>query len=599
MFFPGKELAMMSGITAKSKRILLLLLVSLLLCGLSPAAAELSAEYLAELTPEQREYADMMSFLWEDGFTIEGETLVFPEGITVTGWLPEEMSGEYKSILGTEKFPEDGLIFDGGGFYASDCPLTVTSLRLPKSLKIMGGESISFWTGKELVIPEGVEAVFDPFYIVSVDRLVLPSTLRIMNGGDFSSVSVKEFVIAENSPYFQVVDGVIFSKDGKTLVYYPEAKQDLHYDVPSGVEIIGPSAFAENLHLQTVSLPIGLKTICRSAFYRCGHLISVNVPLTVKAIHSRAFSDCVNLQRVTLPPALQGLLSGREPGEDEEYTDEGAFYVFDNCPALGTAFAGDEAATSGAPCDPDTYVVEAELSFQAIASPLVASDGIGLYAEENVSGKVLTHFPSGSLINVTQPARTLSDVRAGRTSAFLNCSFYDSGNGTFLEGYVEKSQIVPIPYQDCLFEITSLSPRAEKVTLYQEPMTNSKRSLLKLKDCTDVSFSFWWANAPWVHVSGFAGNGDHFYGSVFIGDAELYRERKDDGKTYAIAVASEIGNRVNLRQDASKESRSLGKYFSGAQMEILGEKGDFWKVRLYDGSEGYMMKTYVRIVPEK
>ena len=40
-----------------------------------------------------------------------------------------------------------------------------------------------------------------------------------------------------------VVDGVIFSADGKTLIKYPDDKIGEEYTVPEGTEVIGENAF--------------------------------------------------------------------------------------------------------------------------------------------------------------------------------------------------------------------------------------------------------------------------------------------------------------------------------------------------------------------
>ena len=63
-----------------------------------------------------------------------------------------------------------------------------------------------------------------------------------------------------------VVDGVIFSADGKTLIKYPDDKIGEEYTVPEGTEVIGENAFYFNYSLRNLVLPLSLNRIEDNAF---------------------------------------------------------------------------------------------------------------------------------------------------------------------------------------------------------------------------------------------------------------------------------------------------------------------------------------------
>lgn len=69
-----------------------------------------------------------------------------------------------------------------------------------------------------------------------------------------------------------MVDGVIFSADGKTLIKYPEDKMDEEYIVPEGTEVIGESAFESSFRLRAITLPLSLNRIEDYAFFLCHNL---------------------------------------------------------------------------------------------------------------------------------------------------------------------------------------------------------------------------------------------------------------------------------------------------------------------------------------
>ena len=85
---------------------------------------------------------------------------------------------------------------------------------------------------------------------------------------------------------------------------------------------------------------------------------------------------------------------------------------------------------------------------------------------------------------------------------------------------------------------------------------------------------------------------------TFVNQRNRYLTRYDngDGKTYGMVISDDPRNRLNLRTAPDRSSPSLGKYFSGTQLEILEEQGDWYRVCI-DFQEGWVMKKFVRIVP--
>ncbi|MBQ3115418.1 MAG: leucine-rich repeat domain-containing protein [Clostridia bacterium] len=134
--------------------------------------------------------------------------------------------------------------------------------------------------------------------------------------------NLKEFKVSQNNVHFMAVDGVLYSKDGKTLVCYPHAKEGAIV-IPSTVETIGTGAFnwnkLENItipntvkiidigafysckNLKTVTFEAGskLESIGGNAFYWCTSLTSIEIPASVKSIGAYAFTYCNSLTIVT------------------------------------------------------------------------------------------------------------------------------------------------------------------------------------------------------------------------------------------------------------------------------------------------------------
>lgn len=81
----------------------------------------------------------------------------------------------------------------------------------------------------------------------SLETIYIPASVEEF-GGEVNPflycTSLKEIVVDENSAFFQMVDGVLYSKDGKTLIAYPADKNDSTYMIPKEVEKIYSGAFA-------------------------------------------------------------------------------------------------------------------------------------------------------------------------------------------------------------------------------------------------------------------------------------------------------------------------------------------------------------------
>ena len=109
----------------------------------------------------------------------------------------------------------------------------------------------------ELEIPEGIEDIRASAFTGSgLYTVTLPSTLKhVAPAAFFNMDQLTAFELRGKSSVVSVIDGVLFSADGKTLITYPQAK-GTSYAVPEGTETIGYGAFAES-GIQEVTFPEG------------------------------------------------------------------------------------------------------------------------------------------------------------------------------------------------------------------------------------------------------------------------------------------------------------------------------------------------------
>lgn len=114
---------------------------------------------------------------------------------------------------------------------------------------------------------------------------------------------LESIVVTEKNKEFSTVDGVLYNKNGNSLIIYPVAKKGA-FTLPQGVEEIREGAF-KNATLSDFTIPqdSALNTIRNNAFE--GSMItSISLPEAVTVINAETFKDAKKLQSVEMGSAV-------------------------------------------------------------------------------------------------------------------------------------------------------------------------------------------------------------------------------------------------------------------------------------------------------
>ncbi len=191
------------------------------------------------------------------------------------------------------------------GFYWNE---NITKITIPETVIEIDEDAFAGCTKvKEFIIPEGVISIGSTaFYrCSSLVTISLPASLYTLGKDMFESCSkLTTIEVAEGSTSFKSIDGVLFSSDGTSLLYYPAGKSTATYSIPNGVCSIGDYAFLYNKNLVSVSFPEGLETIGSSSFNGCKNLVKVDFPSTLVSIDYHAFNECDGLTSIVLPESV-------------------------------------------------------------------------------------------------------------------------------------------------------------------------------------------------------------------------------------------------------------------------------------------------------
>ena len=190
-------------------------------------------------------------------------------------------------------------------------------------------------------IPDTVTRINDGAFAdisIKIKEFRLPDNLEALGprtfGGTYSKASIGSFIITEDNPNFMTKDGVLFTKDGKTLLRFPtRATTDLAaltiekdgyesryiYQIPDGCEDIGRYAFANTelidatgrFELSADNLEVRFSpeivTIEGYAFYDA-YVTAVEMNEGLESIGESAFETCrLQTDELILPSTVTSL----------------------------------------------------------------------------------------------------------------------------------------------------------------------------------------------------------------------------------------------------------------------------------------------------
>ena len=182
----------------------------------------------------------------------------------------------------------------------------LTSVSIPDTVTRIGIGAFLGCTGlTDIKIPDSVEYIGSWAFAEcsGLTSITLPDNASDRESTFARCTSVEYFSVSENHKYYSTMDGVLFNKDGTTLVYYPAGNPRETYTIPDGVTYFGATGmgdgvFTECNHLASVIVPDSVTKIGGNAFYDAKGLTSVTLPNSISNIGYHAFSGCDRLQDV-------------------------------------------------------------------------------------------------------------------------------------------------------------------------------------------------------------------------------------------------------------------------------------------------------------
>lgn len=117
-----------------------------------------------------------------------------------------------------------------------------------------------------------------------------------------SACAFKAFDLNPQNNYMKLVDNVVFSKDGKTLMSYAQYDDRTVYEIPDGTEIVAYGALYGANNLVEIIVPHSVTELSEVCFWGCENLKEVDFSENseIKKIGNRVF-EYSPINELTLP----------------------------------------------------------------------------------------------------------------------------------------------------------------------------------------------------------------------------------------------------------------------------------------------------------
>ena len=194
------------------------------------------------------------------------------------------------------------------GTKAFMCCYDLESVTIPSSVNTVG-ESAFYGCNSltRISFQEGVEEIGDHALsnCSSLVRFNIPSTLKSI-GTMIYMTSLENVSVSPESDRFTSVDGIVYTKDLRTLVLCPARSGIMDVRVMEGTETIAAYAFSHCKDIVTVTLPSTVRDLEEGTFYRCSSLTSVNLE-NIRTLGDDVFNGCSSMKEAVFGKDLHSI----------------------------------------------------------------------------------------------------------------------------------------------------------------------------------------------------------------------------------------------------------------------------------------------------
>lgn len=126
-----------------------------------------------------------------------------------------------------------------------------------------------------ITLPESLQTIKDnAIYPVSIKYLFIPKGVINIEANPFDDNKNYEYIdVDKENPKFCSVNGILFTKDMRTIVYYPSSLSQTEYILPSSVTTVYFGALTRFRYLQKLIIPDTIELFPAAFCYYCNDVL--------------------------------------------------------------------------------------------------------------------------------------------------------------------------------------------------------------------------------------------------------------------------------------------------------------------------------------
>ncbi len=180
----------------------------------------------------------------------------------------------------------------------------LTNIELPSSITRIGDMAFANCENlNNMVIPSNVRTIKDSaFYnCKKITSITIPSSVTSIGASRvfYGCEKLTSINVELNNNNYSSENGILFNKNKTELIFYPEGKESVQYEIPSSVTSIKDEAF-HNSKLINIEIPSSVTTIGNLVFVDCINLTSIEIPSSVTSIGRMLFNFARNLKSINV-----------------------------------------------------------------------------------------------------------------------------------------------------------------------------------------------------------------------------------------------------------------------------------------------------------
>ena len=211
----------------------------------------------------------------------------------------------YGCWLSSVDFPDSLMNIGNSAF--DKCSLSSISFGEGSSLQSIGAEAFRYAPLATVTFPANIRTIGDYAFADTAiaGSVTVPASLESLGGGVFGAChALTEIKVESGNKIYADIDGVVYTKDGKTAVAYPAGNPAENYTVLDGTQKIGVAAFYGSWNLRGVAVPAGVDEFYEYAFFDCEKVYGYSLPDTLETVGPYSMAKNYSLSSVSLPDSV-------------------------------------------------------------------------------------------------------------------------------------------------------------------------------------------------------------------------------------------------------------------------------------------------------